>query len=244
VPELLFPLARARSSPNRRRSVTTGGIRTFRQWQPFGLGTRFGHTVANGLTVLSTMTIRQKTCGTRHCRGCTAGHQPRPGAAAGVAARAAGRDPRDAVRRGLRPSGEGGGPYRASAGERRQPGHQELHRRNAGLLPGLRPRREALDGRPPLLAGRRRDHVLRRHRDGRVHRPASRPDQGRHGDLRRVGERGLLPRQHRAAVQRVAGVLRPRRDPGGRTALLGLPAGVRTCLPARHRLPLRIRLHP
>ena len=39
--------------------------------------------------------------------------------------------------------------------------------------------------RPALLARRRRDHVLRRDRDGRVHRLRRRPDQGRDEQVRR-----------------------------------------------------------
>ena len=41
--------------------------------------------------------------------------------------------------------------------------------------------RQALDGRLPLLARRRRDHLLRRHRNGRLDRLPCRSDQGRHG---------------------------------------------------------------
>ena len=41
------------------------------------------------------------------------------------------------------------------ARERREPGHQELHRRDAGLLSGLRRRGEPVLRRPALLAGRR-----------------------------------------------------------------------------------------
>ena len=85
---------------------------------------------------------------------------------------------------------------------------KNLTKGSRGLLPGVRRRREALDGRPALLPGRRRDHVLRRDRDGRVHGPARRPDQGRHGDLRRERERDLHAGQRRPALRPVAGVLR------------------------------------
>ena len=46
--------------------------------------------------------------------------------------------------RRVRPGRRRGGPHRPAARERRQPGHQELHRGDPGLLPGLRPGREAL----------------------------------------------------------------------------------------------------
>ena len=42
--------------------------------------------------------------------------------------------------RRVRPRRRRGRPHRPAARERRQPGHQELHRRDAGLLPGLRRR--------------------------------------------------------------------------------------------------------
>ena len=101
-------------------------------------------------------------------------HRPGPGAAAGPAARAAGRGPRQRCRRRLRPGRRRGRPHRATAGERRQPGHQEPVQGQPGLLPGVRRRRQPLARRPALLPGRRRDHLLRRHRDGRLHRPACR----------------------------------------------------------------------
>jgi len=66
---------------------------------------------------------------------------------------------------------------------------------------------EPLGRRPALLPGRRRDHLLRRDRDGRFHRPARRGDQGGYDDVRRDGERDLHAGQHRPAVLGVAGVL-------------------------------------
>jgi Acetamidase/Formamidase family len=54
-------------------------------------------------------------------------------------------------------------------------------------------RRQALGRRPPLLPGRRGDHLLRRHRDGRVHRFRCRPHQGRHGEVRHHDEPGTHP---------------------------------------------------
>ena len=55
-------------------------------------------------------------------------------------------DPRQPLRRRFRPGRRRGRPHRAAAGERRQPGHQELHQGDPGLLPGVRRRREPLDG--------------------------------------------------------------------------------------------------
>ena len=140
-------------------------------------------------------------------------------------------DPGQPHRRRLRPGRRRGRAHRAAAGERRQPGHQEPDQGLAGLLPGVRRRREALDGRPALLPGRRRDHLLRRDRDGRVHGPARRPDQGRHGHLRRLRERDLHAGHTRPAVQRVAGVLRHLGDARRRAALPRL-APVATSGPA------------
>ena len=80
---------------------------------------------------------------------------PGPRAAAGAAAAAGQRDPRHPLGRRLRPGRRRGGADRAAARERRQPGHQELHRRDAGVLPGLRRGGEPLLRRPALLAGRR-----------------------------------------------------------------------------------------
>ena len=56
------------------------------------------------------------------------------------------RDPRQPLRRGIRAGRRRGRPHRTAAGERRQPGHQELHQGDQGLLPGLRRRCEPLDG--------------------------------------------------------------------------------------------------
>ena len=61
-----------------------------------------------------------------------------------------------------------GRPHGAAARARRQLRHQGPVARLEDLLPGLRARRRPLDGRPALQPGRRRDHLLRRDRDGRL----------------------------------------------------------------------------
>ena len=58
--------------------------------------------------------------------------------------------------------------HRAAARARRQLRHQGPVARLEDLLPGLRRRRRPVGGRPALQPGRRRDHLLRRHRDGRL----------------------------------------------------------------------------
>ena len=90
--------------------------------------------------------------------------------------------PRTASRRGGGPRGR---PHRAA---RENGGNHDIKnftRGSRGLLSGARARRAALRRRPALQPGRRRDHLLRRDRDGRLHRLPRRPDQGRDGDLRR-----------------------------------------------------------
>ena len=109
----------------------------------------------------------------------------RPRAAARPATARGGHARRDTDRRGATARGPRGRPHGSGARERRQPRHQELHPRQPRVLPGARARREVLRRRPALLAGRRRDHVLRRDRDGRVHRLRRRPDQGRDEQVRR-----------------------------------------------------------
>ena len=101
----------------------------------------------------------------------------------------------------------------------------------------------ALRRRPALLPGRRRDHLLRRHRDGRLHRLRRRPHQGRHGQVRGDHQPDPHPRSRGAALQRVPHLHRglggrderdeplPRRH--GR-----LPARV----PERDRVPQEVRL--
>ena len=127
-------------------------------------------------------------------------HRPGPGPAAGPAALGgehAGRHP-DRRRAGQgRPRGR---PDRAGPGERRQPRHQELHPRQPRLLPGARRWGQAVRRRPPLQPGGRRGHLLRRHRDGRLHRLRRRPHQGRHGQVRGQHQPGVHARQRRAEV--------------------------------------------
>ena len=119
-------------------------------------------------------------------------HRPGPGAAAGAAAAARTR----AILGSLT-----GAEFDRVAGEaartappRENGGNQDIKNFTKGtrvFYPVFVDGREPVDGRPALLPGRRRDHVLRRDRDGRVHGPARRPDQGRDGDLRRLRERDL-----------------------------------------------------
>ena len=79
-------------------------------------------------------------------RAGTDRHRPEPGAAAGAAPAPGLRHPRQPDRRRVQPGRRRGRPHRTAAGERRQPGHQELHQGDQGLLPGLRRRCEPLDG--------------------------------------------------------------------------------------------------
>ena len=74
-----------------------------------------------------------------------------------------------------------------TAPPRENGGNQDIKNFTAGtrvFYPVFVDGREPVLRRPALLPGRRRDHVLRRDRDGRVHGPARRRDQGRHGHLR------------------------------------------------------------
>ena len=61
-----------------------------------------------------------------------------------------------------------GRPHRAAARAWRQLRHQGSVARLEDLLPGLCAGRRPLDGRPALQPGRRRDHLLRRDRNGRL----------------------------------------------------------------------------
>ena len=76
-------------------------------------------------------------------------------------------------------TGGGRRPHRAAARAWRQLRHQGPVARLEGLLPGLCARRRALDGRSAFQPGRRRDHLLRRHRDGRLAAHQGRHHQGR-----------------------------------------------------------------
>ena len=116
-------------------------------------------------------------------------------------------------------------------------------RGSARLLPGARRRGQAVRRRPPLQPGGRRDHLLRRDRDGRLHRLRRRPDQGRHGQVRGQHQPDLHARQRRAALQRVHQLRRRLGRPRHQHQLLherhpGLQAG----LPERHRVPQDLRL--
>ena len=71
-----------------------------------------------------------------------------------------------------------GRPHGAAARARRQLRHQGSVARLEDLLPGLCEGRRPLHGRPALQPGRRRDHLLRRHRDGGLAAPQGRAHQG------------------------------------------------------------------
>ena len=119
--------------------------------------------------------------------------------------------------------GARGRAHGARAGERRQPRHQELHAWEQGLLPGARGRRAAVGRRSPLLPGRRRDHVLRRDRDGRVHRLRGRPDQGRDEQVQRPHQPGVHARARGAALLGVHLVHRDLGRRGGRPTTTSTP---------------------
>ena len=129
-------------------------------------------------------------------------HRSRPRAGAGPAAAGGPRAGRHAVRQRAGQGGARGRAHGARAGERRQPRHQELHAWKQGLLPRARGRRQPVGRRSPLLPGRRRDHVLRRDRDGRVHRLRGRPDQGRDEQVQRPHQPGVHPGPGGAALRR------------------------------------------
>jgi formamidase len=61
---------------------------------------------------------------------------------------------------------------------------KDLSRGSKDLLPGLCAGRRPLDGRPAFQPGRRRDHLLRRDRDGRLAAHQGRHHQGRRGQVR------------------------------------------------------------
>ncbi len=118
-------------------------------------------------------------------RGRAHRHQPRPRAAARAPPNAETALMGQMTGRKSQARGEGGVAHRAAARAWRQLRHQEPVARLPRLLPGLRQGRRPLDGRHPLVAGRRRDHLLRRHRDGGLPRYRRRSHQGRHRQIRR-----------------------------------------------------------
>lgn len=76
------------------------------------------------------------------------------------------------------------GAHRAAARTRRQLRHQGSVARLEGVFPRVRGWRGPVGRRPALQPGRRRDHVLRRDRNGRLGAYARESDQGRHGEIR------------------------------------------------------------
>ena len=80
--------------------------------------------------------------------------------------------------------------------------HQGFVARRQGVLPGVCGRRRPVGGRPALQPGRRRDHLLRRHRDGRLGAHEGHAHQGRHGQVRDQ-EPHLQAQPHHAHLQRL-----------------------------------------
>lgn len=109
------------------------------------------------------------------------------------------------ARRRFRAGGQRSGPHRAAPRAWRQLRHQEPHQGHPHLLPGLRGRRQALNGGYSLLPGRWRDLVLRRHRDVGLPRSARGDHQGRHGQVRH-GQPDVQDQPGRAPLHRLPGV--------------------------------------
>ena len=125
--------------------------------------------------------VGQAVGAVEQARGRVDRHRSRTRPPTGATTASRQRDPGIAEGQRLRPRSRRGGPHRPAPGERRQPGHQELHQGNAGVLPGVRRRRQPVLRRLALLPRRWRDHVLRRHRDGRLSGSQRGCHQGRHG---------------------------------------------------------------
>ena len=94
-------------------------------------------------------------------------------------------------------------PHRAAARAWRQLRHQGSVARLEDLLPGLCEGRRSFDGRSALQPGRRRDHLLRRHRDGRLAASQGRPHQGRHGQIRHQESRSSSRRRSRRTTRTI-----------------------------------------
>ncbi|CAA9387660.1 MAG: Formamidase, partial [uncultured Phycisphaerae bacterium] len=177
-----------------------------------------------------------------HAREEAVRHQPDPRPPAGRPAlrRDGAHGPPEG--RGRPDRGVRGRAHRPAARARRQLRHQEPHPRLQGVLPRVRQGRRALDGRHPLLPRRRRDHVLRRDRDGRLPRHPREPDQGRRREVRHP-QPGVPDQPDGAALHDPSRVRGHQRRRAGRTALprpaRQLPHGV----PQRHRVPQEVRLH-
>jgi acetamidase/formamidase len=88
--------------------------------------------------LMGTGTVGQAAREVDQARDRSDRHRADAGAAAGPAAAPGQRHPGNAQGQEVRQGGRRGGPHGSPARERREPGHQELHRRDAGLLPRLR----------------------------------------------------------------------------------------------------------
>ena len=104
------------------------------------------------------------------------------------------------------------GPDGPGTRERRQPRHQELHPGQPSLSIPCTFQAPSSPAATCTSPGGRRDHLLRRDRDGRIHRLRCRPHQGRHGEVRRHDEPHAHPRPGRTSLQRVPHLHRRIRD--------------------------------
>ena len=93
--------------------------------------------------------------------------------------------------------------HRAAARTWRQLRHQGPVARLEDLFPGLCAGRRALDGRPALQPGRRRDHLLRRHRDGGLAASQGRHHQGRRAEIRHQESRSSSRRRSRRTTRTI-----------------------------------------
>jgi formamidase len=98
-----------------------------------------------------------------------------------------------------------------------------------------------LGGRPALQPGRRRDHLLRRHRDGRLGAHEGHPDQGRHGQVRHQ-EPDLQAQPDHPDLQRLPDLRRHLGRRAGQAAVPGRQRGLPPGLPERDRVPQEVRL--
>ena len=96
-----------------------------------------------------------------------------------------------------------GRPHRAAARAWRQLRHQGSVARLEDLFPGLCAGRRALDGRSALQPGRRRDHLLRRHRNGRLAAHQGRHHQGRRRQIRHQESRSSSRRRSRRTTRTI-----------------------------------------
>ncbi len=90
-----------------------------------------------------------------------------------------------------------GRPHRAAARAWRQLRHQGSVARFESIFPGLCARRRPFDGRPAFQPGRRRNHLLRRDRDGRLAAHQGRSHQGWRRQIRHQESRCSSRRRSR-----------------------------------------------